>query len=320
MIRALTAFAAIAASACVAGAQDAEAPGQVPFACPAGSAVQGGLLICQTAPGGGVTVSAGDSATTHWANEDGYVMVAFRREALGEVTLRAEPVGDLAASDPLTYEIPARDYPISRLENVTRASPSYTEEELAHIRRSTALKREAFDTVISGDHWLGGFIVPVEGRRSGVYGSARILNGDESRPRVHWGIDIAAPEGTAPADFVGAPIVAPAAGTVTLADPDLFFEGGTIFLDHGDGLVSVFMHLSAVDVEAGQFVEQGEQIGAVGNTGRSTGPHLHWGLKYRDLFYIDPAVALALEPLAVASAEDDEGASDAVSEGGAENG
>lgn len=297
MIRAIAAFVALIAGACAAGAQDAAAPASVPLACPTGSAEQGGLLICRTAPGGGITVTAGDSATRHAANADGFVLIAFRREALGEVALRAEAVGGMAASETLTFTIEPREYRISRLDGVTRAAPSYTEEELAHIRRSTAAKRVAFDTVVSGDHWLGGFIIPVEGRRSGVYGSARILNGDESRPRVHWGIDVAAPEGTSPADFVGASIVAPAAGTVTLADPDLFFEGGTIFLDHGDGLVSVFMHLSEVDVEAGQFVAQGEHIGAVGNTGRSTGPHLHWGIKYRDLFYVDPALALELDAL-----------------------
>ena len=89
-----------------------------------------------------------------------------------------------------------------------------------------------------------------------------------------------------------------------LGDPDLYYEGGAVFLDHGQGLVSVFMHMSKVDVTAGDKVEAGEQVGLSGNTGRTTGPHLHWAVKWRNQatlnrdedFYIDPALLLALEP------------------------
>ena len=113
---------------------------------------------------------------------------------------------------------------------------------------------------------------------------------------MHEGYDIAAP--------VGTPIKAPAPGTVILADPDLYYEGGSIFLDHGRGLVSVFMHMSKVDVEAGEQVEAGDPLGLTGNAGRTTGPHLHWAVKWRNQetqerdgdFYIDPALLLALEP------------------------
>ena len=89
---------------------------------------------------------------------------------------------------------------------------------------------------------------------------------------------------------------------ITLADGDLYYEGGAIFLDHGQGLVSVFMHLSEVQVEAGQRVTAGEQIALTGNTGRTTGPHLHWSVKWRNTasddrggdFYIDPALLLEI--------------------------
>jgi len=142
---------------------------------------------------------------------------------------------------------------------------------------------------------------PSTGPASSPFGPARkyIGVGQDGEPcertSIHRGYDIAIP--------VGTEIVAPAAGTVTLGDPDLYYEGGTVFLDHGDGLVSVFMHMSEVDVAAGDEVAAGERLGASGNTGRTTGPHLHWAVKWRNPgsddrggdFYIDPALLLELE-------------------------
>ncbi len=291
-MHAMKGFAAALAFA-LAACATASAQEQAPLDCPSVMARQGGLLICQSAPGArfelnGEFVVEGD--------EDGWAVIALSRLAGGAANVRAlgaEGSG-LTPSSMLSFDVAPQDYPSTRIEGVPRASPSYTPEEVAHIQRSTALKRTAFDTIVPGADWLGGFILPADGRRSGVYGSSRVYNNDDANPRIHWGLDIAAPEGT--------PVVAPAGGVITLADPDLFFEGGTIFLDHGQGLVSIFMHLSAVHVESGQRVEQGELIGEIGTTGRSTGPHLHWGLKYRDRFYVDPALALELEPVAATDA------------------
>ena len=127
-----------------------------------------------------------------------------------------------------------------------------------------------------------GFVRPVEGGRiSGVYGSQRILNGEPRSP--HFGLDIAVPTGT--------PIVAPAAGVVSFAEPDLYLTGGTLLIDHGHGLTSSYLHMSRLDVSAGQRVEQGQVIGAVGATGRASGPHLHWGLNWFDV-RLDPALLL----------------------------
>lgn len=98
---------------------------------------------------------------------------------------------------------------------------------------------------------------------------------------------MAAPKGTA--------IYAPAAGVIRLSDPDLYFEGGTLFIDHGSGLTSVMMHLSKLDAVEGQQVKQGEKIGEIGATGRATGPHLHWSVKWNNRYYIDPSAALALD-------------------------
>ena len=106
---------------------------------------------------------------------------------------------------------------------------------------------------------------PVDGPYSSAFGLKRFFNGQARKP--HSGIDIAAPE--------GAPIMSPADGTIALTG-DFFFNGNSVFIDHGQGLISMMCHLSRIDVKEGDVVKQGDLLGAVGKTGRATGPHLHW--------------------------------------------
>ena len=164
-----------------------------------------------------------------------------------------------------------------------------TSEQLDRIARERALVGSAKARVIERPDLLrdtlAGFTWPAQGPISGVYGSQRVYNGTPRSP--HYGVDVAVPTGT--------PVTAPAPGVVTLAEPDLFYSGGTIILDHGYNLSSSFLHLSAVSVKVGQVIETGDVIGEVGATGRATGPHLDWRMSWRRE-RIDPQLLVPAMP------------------------
>ncbi len=251
-----------------------------------GSFEQGALLACRTAPGTRLSLKdGGEFSQDVIADEQGLAVLGFSRDAAAEQTLTVCNA-QKACKDHVLVLAP-HDYNIERIDGLPPGKvSSFTPAQLDHIGKSSIKKKAAFAAKISANGVAAGFAAPVQGARiSGLYGSQRVLNGEPKRP--HMGMDFAVPEGTS--------IGAPSAGIVTLADPDLYFEGGTVFLDHGQGLVSVFMHMSAVDVKAGQHVEKGEVLGKVGATGRATGPHLHWSLKWQNRYYVNPQAALELE-------------------------
>ncbi|MEO1305173.1 MAG: M23 family metallopeptidase [Pseudomonadota bacterium] len=266
-----------------------------------GQAVQGGLLFCRAPAGSTLVVSGagGEAMRDVLVPDDGIATIGIRRTETLELLI-TDKEGRAA---PATIALEPRDDPFRTISgfNCDKVD-ARTPEQKAHAGRSWVKKQDAFGTFHEGPGAREGFIRPSVGPPSSPFGPTRkyVGVGKDGKPcesmSVHRGYDIAIP--------VGTEIVAPAAGTVTLGDPDLYYEGGTVFLDHGDGLKSVFLHMSEIDVEAGDIVAAGDRLGASGNTGRTTGPHLHWAVKWRNPlsqdraqdFYIDPALLLELQP------------------------
>ena len=240
-----------------------------------GAFVQGGLAVCRTLPGAEVG-SAGVLLGT--ADANGLIVIGFDRDALETETLVFSLGGEETST---TLSIGPRAFSeqsVSGLPPQTVTPDAAAQERIArdrvHIDRGYAS-----NAAVAG--FLDGFIWPVEGRISASWGARRIANGIPQRP--HYGIDLAVPTGTS--------IRAPASGVVTLAQPDLLREGGLVMIDHGQGLITLYLHMSRLDVAEGQTVAQGDILGAVGATGRATGPHLCWRMKWRDRF-LDPSVAI----------------------------
>jgi murein DD-endopeptidase MepM/ murein hydrolase activator NlpD len=227
---------------------------------------QGGLVICQTVPNARVEVGrAEDDVYVQTADKNGIIIIGFDRDepaAFARVGQRR-----------VNFMIEPREYDTSVINGLpSNMVNEYSEAELKRIRAATARKKVGFASKVEEIGFKDGFIYPVTDHiKTTNFGAQRILNGDPKSP--HFGVDLAAPKGT--------PILAPAGGIVSLADDDMYFEGSLIMIDHGQGLISYYLHNEDVMVTEGQRVSQGEQIGTVGSRGRSTGPHLCWRLKWR---------------------------------------
>jgi murein DD-endopeptidase MepM/ murein hydrolase activator NlpD len=233
-----------------------------------GRFVQGGHALGRTWPRALVFVD-GESLTA--ASADGVFIIGFDRDAPGSVQIEAR-LGDRVARR--TLDIAPGRFPSTRVNGLPPATVEPSDPELlARIQREIVIKTEGFASRTDADHFRDGFDWPLQDFRiTSLWGSQRVLNGTPARP--HYGIDLAAPQGTV--------IRAPAAGRVTLAQPGLHFEGGLVLIDHGQGLITAYLHQSRIDVAAGQDLGRGDPIGRVGMTGRATGPHLCWRMKWRD--------------------------------------
>lgn len=233
-----------------------------------GRAEQGGHLIGRTWPGARVFV---DGQALSEASGDGMFFVGLDRDAPDRVEII---VRDGARVATRIVSVAPGDFPVTRINGL----PSQTvtpegAEVLARIARESEIKARGFASRASGASFQDGFWMPLDDWRvSSGWGAQRVLNGTPARP--HYGIDLAAPTGT--------PIHAPADGVVSLAEPDLHFEGGLTLIDHGQGVITAYLHQSRLDVAAGQTVRRGQTIGAVGMRGRATGPHLCWRMRWRD--------------------------------------
>ncbi len=240
-----------------------------------GRFVQGGHALGRTWPRALIFVD-GESLTA--ASAEGWFVMGFDRDAPGSVQIEAR-LADRTARR--TLDIAPGQFPSTSVNGLPPSTIEPSDSELlARIQREIVLKTEGFASRIDADHFRDGFVWPLDGFRvTSRWGSQRVLNGTPARP--HYGIDLAAPQGTV--------IRAPAAGRVTLAQPGLHFEGGLALIDHGQGLITAYLHQSRLDVAAGQQLARGDPIGRVGMTGRATGPHLCWRMKWRDR-NLDPSL------------------------------
>lgn len=190
--------------------------------------------------------------------------------------------------DPVTFTqqftVAAANYPKIRAQltvegKFTEPSP----EQLKQIDADQKVKEDYLSRITPDREWNGDFEAPAHAEISDVYGSQRIFNGKAQRP--HYGLDYRVPTGT--------PVTAMNKGTVLLARP-LYFEGNFVVIDHGQGLLTLYLHLSKIDVKEGETVARGQQIGLSGGTGRATGPHLHVAVRWQGT-YLDPARLMQLQ-------------------------
>lgn len=231
-----------------------------------GELTQGGFIRGK-APANAVSAMIGDQAVALAA--DGTFFAAFDRDAPTNLPLVATLANGQQVNE--TLAVSPRQWNIERV-NIARSPGGMTDAfwKIREPELNAINAARAKDNGATG--WSQDFIWPVKGRISGRFGRQRIYRGEPGS--YHSGLDIA--------PGAGVPYVAPADGVVVLARTGFSLEGGLIIIDHGHGLNSAFLHSSRIVVSEGQHVRQGEHIGNVGSTGRATGPHLHWSLKWND--------------------------------------
>lgn len=241
-------------------------------------APQQGLVMVVQAPAGATAVTLDGAALPLAA--DGSVLIGFDRDAPTTAELAAQLADGRTVRESLT--VASGQWRIEQINAPWRGSAGndaeFARRRPGELGQINAARRIGADSA----GWRQTFIWPVRGRLSGFFGSQRVYQGKPGS--YHSGLDIAAPSGTA--------FVAPAAGVVVLAASAPFtLEGNLLIVDHGMGLTSAFLHAARLDVVTGQVVQQGEPLGAVGATGRATGPHLHWGMRWRQA-KVDPLIIL----------------------------
>jgi murein DD-endopeptidase MepM/ murein hydrolase activator NlpD len=200
--------------------------------------------------------------------------------------LNAENLPGASIGDPISFEkkirVERQRYPRVLLKVPARYTAPSPEDQ-HEIEQDKAIKAEAFKTVSDQREWKGSFAPPVEAAISDVFGVERVFNG--SVQSTHQGLDFRVPSGTS--------VAAANRGRVIVAQP-LFFEGNCVMIDHGQGLLTIYLHLSKFLVKEGDDVDKGQAIGLSGGTGRATGPHLHLAVRWQGV-YLDPQVLLRLK-------------------------
>ena len=243
-----------------------------------GKFIQGSFILGKTEPGSQIFIDNKKVKVT----SKGFFVFGLGRDRKYDVVITVNKDGN---KQKIVKKVQKREYNIQRIEGLEEKKVTPPEEVYERIKRENKWIGEA--RAINSDltFFTKKFIIPVENAIiSGVYGSQRILNGKPKWP--HYGLDFAADEGTK--------IKAMLDGAVTLAEPDLFYTGGTLIFDHGHGVSTLYMHMEKILVKKGQKVKQGDIIGTVGSTGRATGAHLDVRLNWFQT-RLDPATVLDLK-------------------------
>jgi murein DD-endopeptidase MepM/ murein hydrolase activator NlpD len=240
---------------------------------------QGGLVIGRTESGAEVSLNGKPVAVT----PTGEFVLGFDRDSAPTAELRFKDQTGALVTQSLT--IAPRQWQIEHVDGLPQRLVTPDPQTEAQIAADNVLMVAARTRTEPVPFYESGFTRPAQGRISGVFGSQRILNGIPRAP--HMGLDIAGP--------VGTPVVAAADGIVSLAKPDMVLTGQTVVVEHGFGLDTVYIHMSDIKVVDGQRVKQGDVIGAIGQTGRATGPHLHFGVTWFNT-RLDPETVLAVLP------------------------
>ena len=243
-----------------------------------GKFIQGSFILGKTEPDSEVFIDKKKVKVT----SDGYFVFGLGRDRKYDVIITLNKDGN---KQKIVKKVQKRKYNIQKIDGLEEKKVTPPEEVYERIKRENKWIGEvrAIDSDLT--FFTKEFIMPVENAIiSGVYGSQRILNGKPKWP--HYGLDFAADEGTK--------IKAMLDGMVTLAEPDLFYTGGTLIFDHGHGISTLYMHMEKILVKKGQKVKQGDIIGTVGSTGRATGAHLDVRLNWFHI-RLDPATVLNIK-------------------------
>lgn len=240
---------------------------------------QGAMLLGRTKP----TNKVKFEGKTITLTPHGGFIIGLGRDVKGPLTVE---VINGQGKQKFTYPVLQREYIVQRVNGVPQRTVTPPSADVLERIRDEArqVSKARADNDLRED-FLEGFIKPLEGTITGVYGSQRVYNGVPNNP--HYGLDIARPTGTV--------VIAPAPGIVKLVHGDMYYSGGTLVIDHGYGLSSTFIHLSAILVAVGTQIKAGDAIAKVGATGRATGPHLDWRMNWFDV-RLDPSLVLEYFP------------------------
>ncbi len=239
---------------------------------------QGSFILGKTEPGSEVFIDKKKIKVS----SDGYFVFGLGRDRKYDVVITLNKDGN---KEKIIKKVQKRKYKIQKIDGLPEEKVTPPKEIYERIKRENKLIANARTVESNLTFFKNKFMVPVKNYIiSGVYGSQRILNGKPKWP--HYGLDFAAEEGTK--------IKAMLDGTVTLAEPDLFYTGGTLIFDHGHGISTLYMHMKRLFVKKGQKVKQGDVIGTVGSTGRATGAHLDVRLNWFGT-RLDPMTALNIK-------------------------